>query len=108
MSSQLTETLWKLHRERSSEYGDSAPEWVFLSSRRSNRNNIEVDNWRRDVFIPSLKKAEMRHFRIHDIRHTYASLLLQAGESMVYVKEQMGHSAIKMTVDVYGHLIPGG
>ncbi len=46
--------------------------------------------------------------RFHDLRHTFASLLLQNGESPVYVKEQMGHSSIQVTVDCYGHLIPGG
>ena len=45
---------------------------------------------------------------LHDLRHTFASLLLQQGESPVYVKEQMGHSSIAITVDLYGHLIPGG
>jgi len=44
--------------------------------------------------------------RFHDIRHTSASLLLSNGESPVYVKEQLGHSSIQMTVDIYGHLIP--
>jgi integrase len=33
--------------------------------------------------------------------------MLQNGESPAYVKEQMGHSSIQVTVDVYGHLIPG-
>jgi len=46
--------------------------------------------------------------RFHDLRHSYASLLLQQGESPVYVKEQLGHSSIQITVDCYGHLIPGG
>ena len=50
----------------------------------------------------------MRDFRFHDIRHTFASLLLSNGESPVYVKEQMGHSSIKMTVDIYGHWIKSG
>ncbi len=36
------------------------------------------------------------------------SLLLQNGESLTYVKEQMGHSSINVTVDIYGHLVPGG
>ncbi|HEY2919048.1 MAG TPA: tyrosine-type recombinase/integrase [Candidatus Binatia bacterium] len=45
--------------------------------------------------------------RFHDARHTFASLLLQRGESPTYVKEQLGHSSIQMTVHVYGHLIPG-
>jgi hypothetical protein len=39
---------------------------------------------------------------------TFASLLIQQGESVAYVKEQMGHSSIQITVDVYGHLVPGG
>ncbi len=38
---------------------------------------------------------------------TSASLLLQQGESLTYVKEQMGHHSIQVTVDIYGHLIPG-
>jgi integrase len=42
------------------------------------------------------------------LRHTFASPLIQQGESVAYVKEQMGHSSIQITVDVYGHLVPGG
>jgi len=40
-------------------------------------------------------------------RHTFGSLLIQGGASLAYVKEQMGHSSIQVTVDIYGHLIPG-
>jgi integrase len=50
----------------------------------------------------------VRQVRFHDLRHTFASLLLQNGESPAYVKEQMGHSSIAITVGLYGHLIPGG
>jgi integrase len=53
-----------------------------------------------------LDKAKLRDMRFHDIRHSFASLLLSNGESPVYVKEQLGHSSIQMTVDIYGHLIP--
>jgi integrase len=52
-------------------------------------------------------KAGIRKIRLHDLRHTFGSLLLQNGASIVYVKEQMGHSSIQVTVDTYGHLIPG-
>lgn len=48
------------------------------------------------------------YVRLHDLRHTFASLLIQNGESLAYVKEQMGHHSIKITVDTYGHLVPGG
>jgi integrase len=61
----------------------------------------------RTVFTRLLDEAGLRHIRIHDLRHTFASLLLQQGESVVYVKEQLGHSSIQITVDTYGHLIPG-
>jgi integrase len=36
------------------------------------------------------------------------SLLLQNGESLINGKEQMAHSSINVTVDIYGHLVPGG
>ena len=42
-----------------------------------------------------------------DLRHTFGSLLIQDGASLAYVKDQMGHSSIQITVDTYGHLIPG-
>ena len=45
---------------------------------------------------------------MHDIRHTYASLLIQAGEFLAYVRDQLGHHSISVTVDIYGHLTPGG
>jgi hypothetical protein len=54
------------------------------------------------------RKAGLRRIRIHDRRHTYASLLIGQGESLAYVKEQMGNHSIRVTVDTYGHLVPGG
>ncbi|MEP6919461.1 MAG: site-specific integrase, partial [Acidobacteriota bacterium] len=69
-------------------------------------NALEERNVR-TVFTRLLEKAGLLHIRIHDLRHTYASLLLQQGESVVYVKEQLGHSSLQITVDTYGHLIPG-
>ncbi len=63
-------------------------------------------NYIRRVFKRILKKAELREIRIHDLRHTFASLLLSQRENPVYVKEQLGHSGIQITVDIYGHLIP--
>jgi integrase len=62
----------------------------------------------RKVFNKLLTAAKLRRVRFHDLRHTFASLLFQQGESPVYVKEQMGHSSIQVTVDIYGHLISGG
>jgi hypothetical protein len=49
---------------------------------------------------------DIRKIRLHDLRHTFGSLLLQNGASIVYVKERMGLISIQVTVDPYGHLIP--
>ena len=59
------------------------------------------------IYRRCLDRAELRHVRFHDIRHSFASILVQQGESLAYVKEQMGHSSISVTVDIYGHLEPG-
>ncbi|MBN2468994.1 MAG: tyrosine-type recombinase/integrase [Deltaproteobacteria bacterium] len=60
------------------------------------------------MFDKALEKAQLRRIRVHDLRHTFASLLIQAGESLPYVRDQLGHHSIRVTVDIYGHLAPGG
>ena len=61
----------------------------------------------RRAFDRAVKAAGIHPFRFHDLRHTFASLLLEQRESLTYVKEQMGHSSINVTVDIYGHLVAG-
>ena len=68
---------------------------------------INPENIYHRYFLPCLECAGLRRFRFHDLRHTFGSLLIQDGASLAYVKEQMGHSSIQVTVDTYGHLIPG-
>lgn len=109
MSNQLTQALIDLRHQRKVEtlkkgWGDP-PEWIFINE---SGGYLDPSHWRRRVFDKALEKAGLRRIRIHDLRHTYASLLIQAGESMTYVRDQLGHASIKMTVDVYGHLAPGG
>jgi len=59
------------------------------------------------MFYRILEKAELRRIRFHDLRHAFASLFIQPGESLAYVRDQMGHASIQVTVDIYGHLVPG-
>ena len=56
-------------------------------------------------FIPALKKAGVKSIRFHDLRHTYASLLIDQNENIKYIQNQLGHASIKLTLDTYGHLI---
>ena len=59
----------------------------------------------RKSFHPTLIRAELPRMRFHDLRHTYASMLIEQGENIKYVQAQLGHSSIHMTLDVYGHLM---
>jgi integrase len=70
-------------------------------------NPLDGDNLRHRVFYKVLAKAGLRWIRFHDLRHTFASLLIQNGESLTYVRDQLGHSSIQVTVDISGPLIPG-
>jgi integrase len=51
--------------------------------------------------------ARLRTRSPHDLRHTYATILLMAHISPAYVQKQLGHHSISMTVDIYGHWVPG-
>jgi hypothetical protein len=53
-----------------------------------------------------LEKAELPDRRLHDTRHSYASLMLKNGASLDYVKRMLGHADISMTSNTYGHLLP--
>jgi integrase len=58
------------------------------------------------VFTDLLKTAGLRPTRFHDLRHTCASLLLAQGVSPRVVMETLGHSAIAVTMNTYGHVMP--
>ena len=109
MSKELSQALKQLYRERQLQAVENGwkemPVWVFCNEAGG---ILDPDNLRKRVFRGILRASGLRRTRFHDFRHTFASLLLQQGESLVYVKEQMGHSSIQVTVDLYGHLIPGG
>jgi integrase len=105
MSDQLALNLKKLLRERKKE-GLKAGKGEAVKIIFHRNGNYMEQNYIRRVFKRILKQAGIRDMRLHDTRHTFASLLLSNGESPVYVKEQLGHSSIQITVDIYGHLIP--
>ncbi|MWV44986.1 tyrosine-type recombinase/integrase [Paenibacillus sp. HJL G12] len=50
--------------------------------------------------------TKVRKIRFHDLRHTCASLLLQLGQHPKVVQELLGHSSIKVTIDLYSHMTP--
>ena len=53
----------------------------------------------------ALKKAGIARIRFHDLRHTYASLLIHQGENIKYIQTQLGHSSPTVTLNIYSHLM---
>jgi integrase len=109
MSPQLKMTL-KKHRADSKRKGmkiglGDAPEYVFTNTIGG---PIDLNNWRRRVFKKAVEKAELRQIRIHDLRHTYATLRISKSDNIADVSKQLGHHSVKLTMDVYYHWIPGG
>jgi len=58
-------------------------------------------------FKPLLKRAGLPPIRLHDLRHTCATILLMAGKHPKYVQELLGHASISITLDTYSHVIEG-
>ena len=108
MSLQLTDTL-KRHKVNEKKKGlvlglGDAPEFVFTDAKG---RPINKDIWRRGVFNKALERAGLRRVRIHDLRHTYATLRIAKGDNIADVSNQLGHHSVKLTLDVYYHWIPG-
>ncbi len=105
MSPQLRETLKELKECRELEAmanGRERPEWVFLSpdGHRWDDRNLQRG------FTRCLEASGLRRIRFQGLRHTFASLLIEQDAHAKYIQEQMGHSSISVTMDIYGHLFP--
>jgi integrase len=53
-----------------------------------------------------VRRCALGPVRFHDLRHTYAALMVAAGAHPRYLQAQMGYSSIRVTLDLYGHLFP--
>ena len=51
--------------------------------------------------------TEIRGIRLHDLRHTHATLFMKQETNPKVVQEQLGHSSISVNLDVYSHVVPG-
>jgi integrase len=90
MSLQLATVLKRLRTERKRvalKAGKPIAEWVFLTPEGT---VVDGDNLRNRVFYRLLEKAEVRQVRLHDLRHTYASLLIQQGSRWLTCRSRSG------------------
>ena len=83
---------------------DDIAQFVF-----TNKNGyiIDKDNWRRRVFNKAIEQTEIRRIRIHDLRHTYATLRVSKGDNIADVSNQLGHFSETFTMKIYYHWMPG-
>jgi integrase len=58
------------------------------------------------LFKRHVYEVGLRPIRLHDLRHTHATLALQAGVSAKVMQERLGHSSVAVTLDIYSHAIP--
>jgi integrase len=64
--------------------------------------NTVTHNW-----IKIVRRSGLNGIRLHDARHTHASLMLKQGVHPKIVQERLGHSSIQITLDTYSHVAPG-
>jgi integrase len=72
---------------------------------RADGRPYEPDEFSRE-FDRKIKRLGVPRIRLHDLRHTWATLALQAGIHPKVVSERLGHSTIAITLDTYSHVTP--
>lgn len=98
----LTPALEALRAQRS--ISETRGECIFVHHRTGER--WTGDQQLRKVWVSILKKADVRYRRPYQTRHTYASMMLSAGEHPMWVAKQMGHSDWTMIARIYGRWMP--
>jgi len=81
----------------------TADDFVFARTDGSPLNPNAVTS----AFIKLVRGADLPHIRLHDLRHTHATLMLKAGVHPKVVSERLGHANIGITLDTYSHVLPG-
>ena len=59
------------------------------------------------AWIKLAKRTGLKNIRLHDARHSHASLMLKQGTHPKIVQERLGHASIQITLDTYSHVAPG-
>jgi integrase len=84
---------------------DYQDQGLVFPSRRGTPMNAK--NLTARSFKPLLKRSGLPNIRLHDLRHTCATLMLCEGVHIKLVQELLGHATVSITLDTYSHLLPG-
>jgi integrase len=89
--------------ERQSEKTFLKSPYVFLSKEG---NIVDIGNIRKRTWYPTLKEAGLRRRTMYEARHTFATLMLSAGENPNWIARMMGHTSVEMLFKKYNSYIP--
>lgn len=78
------------------------PEWVFTTENGQMLN----PTWVSREFDRLISRSSAPRIRLHDLRHTSASIGLATGETLLEVSRRLGHSSLAVTADIYSHISP--
>ncbi len=81
----------------------AGPVWVFPGEGDGPLNPASFST----TFDRLAARAAVPRIRLHDLRHTYATIALRAGVHPAIVSDRLGHSSIAVTIDLYSHAVPG-
>jgi integrase len=104
LNAKAMKVLVELQKRKDQETRTATSDYVF-PSRQGTRTGHIFDL--RKPFERACKRAEIENFRIHDIRHTFASIAVMSGASLYDVQKLLGHQDIAMT-QRYAHLSDEG
>jgi integrase len=99
------ETVRQLHAHRTSQHqpADGAAGLVFC---RPDGSPLHPQSFT-EAFDRAVANAGLPRIRLHDLRHTHATIALRAGVPVKIISERLGHSTPAFTLKVYAHAIPG-
>ena len=89
--------------ERLKKYREENKDCVFVFGAQEKPMH---ENMLMRYFKAYAKKAGIKEIRVHDLRHSCASLLISRGVSVVAVSNRLGHKNITQTLNTYSHLMP--
>lgn len=99
--------LLKLKAEKEELFNSNNNAYNDLIFTNEKGGPLELRNIVKRHFKPVLKKSNINEkIRLYDLRHTCATILLEAGENPKIVSERLGHASIRLTIDTYTHVLP--
>ncbi len=98
-----TAAALRAHRKR-----QAAEKLQWLGARLRREDGVPyAPDYVTRAFREAVARAGLPRIRLHDLRHTWASLALAAGVNPKVVSERLGHATVSFTLDTYSHVMPG-